>query len=433
MTTDHARRPASQPRRAARPSRRAGPRTCRAGASRVGRGSLAGAASSSARRHWSAVAAGSGVARAGVVGDRRVLELARRCATVGATSRRPGVPLVAWRRRDACWRAYAAGADGLVVALAADASLAVAGLAAAPTAPDGYLRDVTAGLFVAVYVPLPRRLRGAAARPGRRRRAGSSSSSPLTVCSDIGGYAAGVLFGRHPMAPTISPKKSWEGFAGSVRVLRCVGGAGPAAACSTAHWWQGVLFGLAVVVTRDARRPRRVDDQARPRHQGHGQPAARPRRPHGPARLPAAPRPGRVLLLARLASSRSDRRAATARLDLRAATLADACDCRFAAPRRGQAAARTSPTSRRRERRPRVAELGEPAFRAAQLSTHYFGRLRRRPRRDDRPAGRRPRAALAEALLPDAADPGARRSTATTARPARRCGGCSTARSSRPC
>ena len=34
------------------------------------------------------------------------------------------------------------------------------------------------------------------------------------VASDVGGYAAGVLFGKHPMAPSISPKKSWEGFAG---------------------------------------------------------------------------------------------------------------------------------------------------------------------------------------------------------------------------
>ncbi|MFV0463433.1 MAG: phosphatidate cytidylyltransferase [Nostocoides sp.] len=38
----------------------------------------------------------------------------------------------------------------------------------------------------------------------------------VTVASDIGGYAVGVLAGRHPMAPTVSPKKSWEGFAGSV-------------------------------------------------------------------------------------------------------------------------------------------------------------------------------------------------------------------------
>ena len=39
------------------------------------------------------------------------------------------------------------------------------------------------------------------------------------VASDVGGYAAGVLFGKHPMAPSISPKKSWEGFAGSVARL----------------------------------------------------------------------------------------------------------------------------------------------------------------------------------------------------------------------
>ena len=42
----------------------------------------------------------------------------------------------------------------------------------------------------------------------------------VVVCSDVGGYAAGVLFGRHPMAPAISPKKSWEGFAGSVAAGR---------------------------------------------------------------------------------------------------------------------------------------------------------------------------------------------------------------------
>ena len=38
----------------------------------------------------------------------------------------------------------------------------------------------------------------------------------IVVMSDTGGYVAGVLFGKHPMAPKISPKKSWEGFAGSL-------------------------------------------------------------------------------------------------------------------------------------------------------------------------------------------------------------------------
>ena len=36
------------------------------------------------------------------------------------------------------------------------------------------------------------------------------------VCSDVGGYAVGVLFGKHPMVPSISPNKSWEGLAGSL-------------------------------------------------------------------------------------------------------------------------------------------------------------------------------------------------------------------------
>jgi phosphatidate cytidylyltransferase len=45
----------------------------------------------------------------------------------------------------------------------------------------------------------------------------------LPVASDTGGYIAGVLFGKHPMAPSVSPKKSWEGFIGSV-ILAAVAG-----------------------------------------------------------------------------------------------------------------------------------------------------------------------------------------------------------------
>ena len=38
----------------------------------------------------------------------------------------------------------------------------------------------------------------------------------MPAASDTGGWAFGVLWGRHPMTPSISPKKSWEGFAGSL-------------------------------------------------------------------------------------------------------------------------------------------------------------------------------------------------------------------------
>ena len=38
----------------------------------------------------------------------------------------------------------------------------------------------------------------------------------VTKFSDTGGFAFGMAFGRHKMCPSISPKKSWEGLAGSM-------------------------------------------------------------------------------------------------------------------------------------------------------------------------------------------------------------------------
>jgi phosphatidate cytidylyltransferase len=69
----------------------------------------------------------------------------------------------------------------------------------------------------------------------------------VTVCSDVGGFAAGVTFGRHPMAPSLSPKKSWEGFVGSV-VLCCVAAAAAISLMLGGPWWGGLLVGLAVAV-----------------------------------------------------------------------------------------------------------------------------------------------------------------------------------------
>ena len=65
----------------------------------------------------------------------------------------------------------------------------------------------------------------------------------VTVFSDIGGYAVGVRLGKHPMAPSLSPKKSWEGFAGSVLTCAVVG-ALALPLLLDGLWWAGALLGV---------------------------------------------------------------------------------------------------------------------------------------------------------------------------------------------
>jgi len=68
---------------------------------------------------------------------------------------------------------------------------------------------------------------------------------------DTGAFATGLLFGRHPMAPKISPKKTWEGFAGSI-VFAVTAGYVIATQMIHIPWWAGMLFGLILVGTATA-------------------------------------------------------------------------------------------------------------------------------------------------------------------------------------
>jgi phosphatidate cytidylyltransferase len=117
-----------------------------------------------------------------------------------------------------------------------------------PGGPSGYVKDVTAGVFALLYLPFLASFVAAMLAPadGPRR---VLTFIILTVCSDIGGYFAGITLGRggrHPMAPTISPKKTWEGLAGST-VLCLVAGAIMLPELLNGHVWQGLLLGLAAV------------------------------------------------------------------------------------------------------------------------------------------------------------------------------------------
>jgi phosphatidate cytidylyltransferase len=105
------------------------------------------------------------------------------------------------------------GLDGLVIATAIAVCVVIlwrvtesVGLVA--------LRDVAAGVFTIAWVPFLGCFSLLLfAKPGGPMLVLLAFLIP--AASDLGGFIAGVLFGRHPMAPRISPKKSWEGFVGS--------------------------------------------------------------------------------------------------------------------------------------------------------------------------------------------------------------------------
>ncbi|MFL6175829.1 MAG: phosphatidate cytidylyltransferase [Ornithinibacter sp.] len=138
--------------------------------------------------------------------------------------------------------AYQRGAGALVVTF----GLTIVGLLVWRVADGlaGAARDLSASALVVFY---PIFLGGfasmmlAAPDDGRQRIV---VFILVTVFSDIGGYAVGVVFGRHPMAPSLSPKKSWEGFAGSVASCAAVGAISLPLILG-GQWWQGALLGVA--------------------------------------------------------------------------------------------------------------------------------------------------------------------------------------------
>ncbi|MEO8556907.1 MAG: phosphatidate cytidylyltransferase [Actinomycetota bacterium] len=109
------------------------------------------------------------------------------------------------------------------------------------------VRDIAGGIFVAAYVPLLASFASLmlAERDGAKR---VLVFLIVGICSDVGGYAVGVVAGKHPMAPSISPKKSWEGAAGSA--LACVvAGIATVTLIMDGTWWAGAIVGLALVVS----------------------------------------------------------------------------------------------------------------------------------------------------------------------------------------
>ncbi|TJZ46238.1 phosphatidate cytidylyltransferase [Streptomyces piniterrae] len=142
---------------------------------------------------------------------------------------------------------YVRGAEGAWVAMALTA-LAVL-VWRMTEAPENYLRDVTAGVFAAFYVPFLATfvaLMLAAEDDGPQR---VLTFLLLTVVSDTGAYAVGWRFGRHKLAPRISPGKTREGLAGALLFAMAAGALCMQFLITNGAWWQGLLLGFAVAAS----------------------------------------------------------------------------------------------------------------------------------------------------------------------------------------
>lgn len=141
---------------------------------------------------------------------------------------------------------YVRGAEGAWVAMALTALAVLAWRMTEP--PEGYLKDVTAGLFAAFYVPFLATFVSLmlTAEDGAQRVLVFLS---LTVVSDTGAYAVGWRFGKHKLAPRISPGKTREGLLGAVSFAMVVGALFMEFLIDGGSWWQGLLLGLAVAAS----------------------------------------------------------------------------------------------------------------------------------------------------------------------------------------
>ena len=116
--------------------------------------------------------------------------------------------------------------------------------------PINYLRDMSVGIFVLTWIPLFATFAAMLSLISSPVASGAASIMVFMLCvvaSDTGGYVVGVMFGSHPMAPAVSPKKSWEGFCGSIAFGIIVG-------ALSVHFllhhsaWVGALMGLGLVI-----------------------------------------------------------------------------------------------------------------------------------------------------------------------------------------
>ncbi len=113
--------------------------------------------------------------------------------------------------------------------------------------PDGFVQSATATTFSLLYLPFLGGFLILLAKP--HNGLGRVMSFVVLVgCNDTFGYIVGVLFGKHPLVPNISPKKSWEGLIGSF-IFTVTGGSLAFNFILDMQWWVGAIVGAMIVFT----------------------------------------------------------------------------------------------------------------------------------------------------------------------------------------
>lgn len=137
------------------------------------------------------------------------------------------------------------GVAGLAVATAIAMPLLL--IRALLQGPEGFVAKATGTAFALLYLPFLAGFLVLLARPstGFQR---VMTFVVLVGCNDTFGYIIGVLLGKHPLVPTISPKKTWEGLVGST-IFTVIGGCFAFKYIMDMHWWIGIIVGLMIVFT----------------------------------------------------------------------------------------------------------------------------------------------------------------------------------------
>jgi phosphatidate cytidylyltransferase len=144
-----------------------------------------------------------------------------------------------------CAATWFGGISGLAVATAI--ALPCLLVLLLPRGVDNFVKAASASSLALIYLPFLAGFLILLARPSNGLER-VMTFVVLVGCNDTFAYLTGILFGKHPLAPKISPKKTIEGVIGSL-VFTTLGGAIAFHYIMESDWWLGALAGLLTVFT----------------------------------------------------------------------------------------------------------------------------------------------------------------------------------------